>query len=113
MSQVLERKRTEYRVPVRRRSRVVDFTLITIGALVALVGVYLQFEPSNWWLAHLSEVYHFGSYIAAGVLLAAGFSVYADRALEEDGRGSMRTAIGMTLAIVAFVGAIVAAFMLV
>lgn len=112
MSQLLERERTEYRAPIRRRRRV-DLALIAIGAVAALVGVYFQFAPSNWWLADLSETYHLGSYVLGGVLLAVGGAVYADRALEEDGRGSIRTAAGMTLAIVALSGASLALLALV
>jgi nitrate reductase gamma subunit len=112
MSQVLERKRTEHRVPVRRRSRVVEVTLMTIGALVALVGVYFQFAPSSWWLAHFSEAYHLGSYILGGLTLAAGFGVFADRAMDEDGRASTRVTTGMVLAIIAGAGAVIAALVL-
>ncbi len=113
MSQVLDRQRTEYRVPVRRRSPVVDYTLITIGALVALVGVYFQFAPSSWWLAHFSEVYHLGSYIVGGLLLATGFGVFADRTMQEDGHASTRVITATVLAIAALAGAVVAAVVLV
>ena len=77
MSGVLERERT--RIPVRRRSPVLDYTLIVLGALVALVGLYFQFAPSDWWLAHFSEAYQYGCYTLGGLMLGAGFGVFADR----------------------------------
>jgi hypothetical protein len=40
VSQLLERERT--RIPVRRRSPILDYTLIVVGALVALCGMYFQ-----------------------------------------------------------------------
>jgi hypothetical protein len=107
VSQLLERERT--RIPVRHRSPVVDYTLIIIGAVVALVGVYFQFVPSDWWLAHFSEVYYFGGYTLGGLIVAAGFGVYADRTLEEDRFRSGRVITGITLAVAAVVGAAVAA----
>ena len=113
MSQVLVKERTADRVPVRRRSPVIDATLIIAGGLVALVGVYFQFGPSGWWLGHVSEVYYLGSYILSGLLLMAGFTAFADRAWEEDGRWSTRCTVGITLATVAFVAAVVVSFLLV
>jgi hypothetical protein len=107
MSRVLERERST--IPVRRRSAVLDSTLIAIGALAALAGLYFQFAPSDWWLAHFSEVYRLGGYSLGGLILAAGFGVYADRVFKEDGYASARSATGATLASLAVVGAIVAA----
>ena len=106
MSQLLERERT--RIPVRRRSPILDYTLIIIGAVVALCGVYFQFAPSDWWLAHFSEVYDLGGYTLGGLIMAAGFGVYADRTLEEDGFRSGRVIAGITLAVAAVVGAAIA-----
>lgn len=107
MTQVLDRQKTEYRVPVRRRRHVLDTTLITIGALAALVGVYFQFAPSSWWLAHFSEAYYLWSYIVGGLTAAVGFGVYANRSME-DGVVSTRTVVGYFLAIAAVIGAMVA-----
>ena len=106
MSGVLERERT--RIPVRRRSPVLDYTLIVLGALVALAGLYFQFAPSDWWLADFSEAYQYGGYTLGGLLLGGGFGVYADRTLEEDGFRSARVVTGITLAVLAVVGAAVA-----
>ncbi len=113
MSQVLDRQRTEYRVPVRRRSPVVDYTLIAIGALVALVGVYFQFAPSNWWLAHFSEAYYLWSYVVGGLFLTTGFGVFANRTMEEDGHASTRAITATILAILALAGAVVASLVLI
>lgn len=109
MSQVLERKPTEYRVPVRRRRHVIDYTLIVIGAVITLMGVYFQFAPSDWWLAHFSEAYHLGSYALGGLVLAAGLGLYADHAMDEDGPGSSRATTATVLAAIAVLGAIIAA----
>jgi hypothetical protein len=106
MSRVLERERT--RIPVRRRSPILDYTLIVLGALAALAGLYFQFAPSDWWLAHFSEAYQYGGYTLGGLILGAGFGVYADRTLEEDSYRSTRVITGITLAVLAVIGAAVA-----
>lgn len=114
MSPVLERERT--RIPVlerepasvRRRSPILDSTLIILGALAALAGLYFQFAPSDWWLAHFSEAYQFASYTLGGLILGAGFGVFADRMFKEDGRPSARSETGIALAFLAIVGALTA-----
>lgn len=110
MSQLLERQReqVDYRVPVSRRSAVGETVLIAIGVLAAGVGVYFQFAPDSWWLAHFAEAYHFAAYTLGGVLLAAGLGVYADRAFDEDTFRSGRVTTGVTLAVLAAIGAAVA-----
>jgi hypothetical protein len=108
MSRVLEREWARVPVLVRYRSRVLESTLISLGALAALAGLYFQFAPSDWWLAHFSEGYQFGAYALGGLILGAGFGVYADRTFEEDGDPSARTATGVTLAILSVVGALLA-----
>jgi hypothetical protein len=85
-----------------------DSTLIVLGALAALVGLYFQFAPSDWWLAHFSEAYQFGSYTLGGLILGAGFGVFADRAFKEDGHPSARSETGIGLALLAIVGALTA-----
>ena len=107
MSRTLERERTP--VPVRHRSPILDYSLIVLGAAAALAGLYFQFAPSGWWLAHFSEAYQYGGYTLGGLLLGVGFGVYADRAVVEDGHPSARSATGITLAVIAVVGAAVAA----
>src|SRR6266498_5296104 len=76
MSQVLEGERARVpvrrRIPVRRRRPILDSTLIIMGALAALAGLYFQFAPSDWWLAHFSEMYQFGSYTLGGLSLGPG-----------------------------------------
>jgi hypothetical protein len=106
MSSVLERERTH--IPVRRRSPILDYTLIVLGALAALTGLYFQFAPADWWLAHFSEAYQYGCYTLGGLILGAGFGVFADRTLEEDGYRSTRVSTGITLAVLAVIGAALA-----
>jgi hypothetical protein len=77
---------------------VLDYTLFVLGALLALAGVYFQLAPSDWWLAYVSEAYQYGSHTLGGLILEAGFGVYADRTLEEDGYRSTRVITGSTLA---------------
>lgn len=103
---VLERERT--RIAVRRRSPILDLTLIILGALAALAGLYFQFAPSDWWLAHFSEAYQFGSYALGGLILGAGFGVFADRTVQQDGHPSTRSETGIGLALLAVVGALTA-----
>ena len=59
-------------VPARRQSPVLDYTLVIVGAVAALAGLYFQFAPSDWWLAHFSEAYQYGAYTLGGVLLGPG-----------------------------------------
>jgi hypothetical protein len=106
MSRVLERERTH--IPVRRRSPILDYTLIVLGALAALAGLYFQFAPSDWSLAYFSEAYQYGGYTLGGLLLGAGFGVFADRTLEEDSYRSTRVITGITLAVLAVIGAALA-----
>jgi hypothetical protein len=103
MSPVLERERTQ--IPVRRRSPILDYSLIILGAVVALAGLYFQFAPSSWWLAHFSEAYQYGGYTLGGLLMGVGFGVYADRTADEDGQPSDRSSVGIGLAILVFLGA--------
>jgi hypothetical protein len=108
MSRVLERDRTS--VPARRQSPVLDYTLVIVGAFAALTGLYFQFAPSDWWLAHFSEAYQYGAYTLGGVLLGTGFGVYAERNFNETGR-SARVSAAATLATVAIAGAVAAALL--
>lgn len=113
MSQLLERPPTqrqqmEYQVPVRSRSPVMAYTTIVIGALVALVGVYFQFAPTDWWLAHFSEAYQFASYTLGALVMSTGFGLYADWANDVDGGRSARVTTGIALAVLAAIGAVVA-----
>ena|SRR5215204_5238417 len=104
MSHVLERERTG--VPARRRSPVLDYMVI-VGAVAALAGLYFQFAPSDWWLAHFSEAYQYGAYTLGGVLLGAGFGAYAERNFDESGP-SARVSVAATLAVVAVAAALAA-----
>jgi len=113
MSQVLAREQTEYRTPVRGRSSVLDLTLMAAGALAVAIGAYVQFAPSEWWLAHFSGLYHVASYTVGGLFLTAGFGVFARRAIDEDGSGSTRAVVGAILALVACAGAVIAALALI
>jgi hypothetical protein len=52
--------------------------------------------------------HQYGGYTLGGLLLGAGFGVYADRTLEEDGDRSARVITGITLAVLAVIGAVLA-----
>ena len=112
MSPVLEKElreyQAEYRVPVRNRSHAVSYTLIALGVLAAAVGVYFQYAPTSWWLAHFDEGYHFASYTLGGLLLSSGLGVYADRAYDEDGDLTGRVTTAMTIMAIAVVGLVAA-----
>lgn len=119
MSQVLTRQdrkhppetpeRTGYRAPVRRPAPVAGFVLVAIGALAALVGVYFQFAPSDWWLADPGEVPYLASYTVGGLTAGAGLMVFADWLHKVDDDISLRMLTTIVLGVVAVALGVMAA----
>ena len=113
MSQLLERDRvgTE-RLPRLFRNRTVDYTLITIGLLVAAFGAYTYFVPAGWILADLSEVWYLGSWIAGGVLLTAGFGMLGASVRDRSGHWTADAVVSFVLGLLSLAGAVTAAVVL-
>jgi hypothetical protein len=85
----------------------------TVGALAAVVGVYMYYAPTTWFWANLVEGWYLGLFIGAGVLLAAAFGVFARKAYLAH-RTWTSTAILMTgLGIIALAAAITFAVILI
>ena len=114
MSQLLEKKRvgTE-RLPRLFRNRTVDYTLITIGLLVAAFGAYAYFVPAGWILAGLSEAWYFGSWIAGGVLLTAGFGLLGASVRDRSGYWTAGAVMSFVLSTLSLAGAVIAAVVLI
>lgn len=114
MSQLQEKHvvRTEH-LPRLFRHRVVDYTLIVIGALVAVFGAYTYFVPTSWILADLSEAWYFGSWIAGGVLLTAGFGMLGASIRDRSGYWTAGAVVSFVLATLGLAGAVAAAVLLI
>ena len=106
MTLLQERTRTEItRTPVIVR-HVTEWVMGVIGALAAVVGVYMFYAPTNWFLANLAEGWYFGMFIGAGILLAAAFGVFARKAYLGDRSWTGQAMFTTGLAILALAGAV-------
>jgi len=114
MSQLLEKERvgTE-RLPRLFRNRTLDYTLMTIGLLVAAFGAYAYFVPAGWVLAGLSEAWYLGSWIAGGLLLTAGFGLFGASVRDRSGHWTAGAVMSFVLATLSMAGAVVAAVVLI
>ena len=114
MSQLLEKERvgTE-RLPRLFRNRTLDYTLMTIGLLVAAFGAYTYFVPAGWVLAGLSEAWYLGSWIAGGLLLTAGFGLFGASVRDRSGHWTAGAVMSFVLATLSLAGAVVAAVVLI
>jgi hypothetical protein len=114
MTQIQERElvRTEH-LPRLFRHRTVDYTLVVIGALVALFGAYTLFVPATWVLADLSEAWYLSSWIAGGVLLTAGFGLLGASIRDRSGYWTAGAITSFVLGTLSLAGAVVAAVVLI
>ena len=114
MSQLQDKQvtRTEH-LPPMFRHRMVDYTLMVIGALVAAFGAYTYFVPSSWVLADLSEAWYLGSWIAGGVLLTAGFGLLGASIRDRSGYWTASAVVSFVVATLALAGAVAAAVVLI
>jgi hypothetical protein len=110
--QMKEHVRTE-RLPRMFRSRTVDYTLMVVGALVALFGAYTYFVPTSWVLADLSEGWYLGSFIVGGVLLTAGLGLLGASMRDRSGYWTASAVTSFVLGALALAGAVVAAVVLI
>lgn len=115
MSQLLENQRadTEQRLPRLFRNRTVDYTLLVLGALVAVFGAYIYFAPAGWVLADLSEAWYLGSWIAGGALLTAGFGMFGASIRDQSGHWTAGAVVSFVLGALSLAGAVTAAVLLI
>lgn len=95
------------------RNRVLDYTLMVVGALVAAFGAYTYFVPSNWVFADLSAAWYLGSFIAGGVLLTAGLGLLGASIRDRTGYWTTSAITSFVLGTLALAGAVVAAVLLI
>lgn len=115
MPEVLQRERmtTEQRLPRLYRNRVLDYTLMAVGAVVAAFGAYTLWVPESWWLADLAEGWYLGSFMLGGVILAAGFGLLGASARDRAGYWSTAAVTSFTIAVLAIAGAVAATVVLI
>jgi hypothetical protein len=95
------------------RSRITEWTLGIAGVLAAGVGAWMYYVPTNWFLGGLVEGWFFGMFIAAGLLLAAAFGLFARMTYVDDRMYSARVVVPTVLALAAFGAAITFAVILI
>ena len=113
MTALRERPVAEVTRMPTRRSQVTEWTLGIVGVLTAGVGAWMYYVPADWFLGGLAEGWYFGMFIAAGLLLAAAFGLYARMAYVRDHDLTMGVVIPTLLALAAFGGAITFAVILI
>jgi len=114
MTQIQEREvvRTEH-LPRMFRSRALDYTLLVVGAVIALFGAYTLFVSSSWVFAGLSAAWYLGSFIAGGVLLTAGFAMLGASIRDRTGYWTTPAVASFVLGTLAFAGAVTSAVLLI
>ena len=100
------------RMPTRR-SHVTEWILGVVGVLAAGVGAWMYYVPADWFLGGLAEGWYFGMFIAAGLLLAAAFGLFARMTYVDDGEWTTPVIVSTVLSLAAFAGAIVFAVILI
>ncbi len=108
MSQLLERERTgsRYTAVPRKPVPVLEYTLLAVGALLALLGVYTSYAPTDWILGDLTEGWYLGSLALGGLFLSGGFSLFADRMQVDDRHPTGFAVAGAVLSVAAFAAAV-------
>lgn len=108
MSQLLERERagSRYGAAPHKPVPVLEYTLLTVGALLALFGVYAYYAPTGWILGDLTEGWYLGSLALGGLFLSGGLSLFADRMQVDDRHPTGLAVAGAVLSIAAFAAAV-------
>jgi hypothetical protein len=109
---LLERQETEItRMP--HRSYATEWVIGIIGLLAAGVGAWMYYVPTDWFLGGLAEGWYLGMFIAAGVLLATAFGLFARGMLIEDRVWTTRVTVMTVLSVLALAGAVTFALILI
>jgi hypothetical protein len=109
---LLERQTTEItRIP--HRSHVTEWVLGILGVVAAGVGVWMYYVPTTWFLGGLAEGWYFGMFIAAGLLLAAAFGLFARHVYREDMVWTTQSVLATVFGVLALAGAIFFALVLI
>lgn len=105
MTTSLERPRAEItRMP--RRSYIAEWLIGIAGVLAAGVGAWMYYVPTTWFLGGVAEGWYFGMFVAAGLLLAVAFGLFARAMLREDRIWTLRVTVMTVLAVLAAAGAV-------
>jgi hypothetical protein len=114
MSETLQKQRiTTEHLPTLFRSRVLDYTLMAIGAIAAAFGAYTIYAPTDWLWADLSQAWYLSSFMVGGVFLAAGFGLFGASLRDRSGYWTTAATISMLAGVIAFGGAIAALVVLI
>jgi len=100
------------RMPTRR-SHVTEWILGIVGVLAAGVGAWMYYVPADWFLGGLAEGWYFGMFIAAGILLAAAFGLFARMTYVDDREWTTPVVVSTVLSLAALAGAIAFAVILI
>jgi predicted outer membrane lipoprotein len=113
MSALREMPTTEVTRMPTRRSYVFELIFGIAGVLAAGVGAWMYYVPADWFLGGLVEGWYFGMFIAAGVLLAGAFGLFARMAYVDDRDYTTRVVVPTVAALAALAGAITFAVILI
>jgi hypothetical protein len=108
-----ERPLTEVTRMPTRRSHPTEWIVGIAGVLAAGVGAWMYYVPADWFLGGLAEGWYFGMFIAAGLLLAAAFGLFARRIYVEDQTWTTQVVLATGLALAGAVAAIAFAVILI
>ena len=110
MSQLLERERTGSppTAAPRKPAPVLESTLLAVGALLTVFGVYAWFAPTAWVLGDLTEGWYLGALAVGGLSLSGGLSMFADRTQVDEAHPAALGVAAAVLSIAAFAAAMAA-----
>jgi hypothetical protein len=100
------------RMPARR-SHLTEWILGIVGVLAAGVGAWMYYVPADWFLGGLAEGWYFGMFIAAGLLLATAFGLFAWRVYVEDRAWTTQVVLATALGLAGVAAAITFAVILI
>jgi hypothetical protein len=107
------KERTMHHVPVRC-SHLGEYTLILLGALTVARALFITFmsfdgvTPYLDWVMRNFAAVRMSVWAVGGLMLTAGFGLYARRTKGEDSHWSKRAITGTTLALLALLVAVIA-----